>query len=152
MPDTLNALEADRSRLLEEFLRLGDLRPGSITAVVRRCGKPSCHCARTGDSGHDPEPRQPLSSQFAGGQYQRQHRSFFVGWKLPHRSRAISRTKRRQERNHLLAANHHGESEASHHYARCGDSVSGICLQRRHDDSIQERCVVSEGNAADHTR
>ena len=42
MPDTLDALEADRSDLLEEFLRLGDLRPGSITAVVRRCGKASC--------------------------------------------------------------------------------------------------------------
>ena len=36
MPDTLSVLEADRSQLLEEFLRLGDLRPGSITAVVRR--------------------------------------------------------------------------------------------------------------------
>jgi hypothetical protein len=57
MPDTLNALEAERSRLLEEFLRLGDLRPGSITAVVRRCGKPSCHCAKPNDAGHDPQFR-----------------------------------------------------------------------------------------------
>ena len=57
MPDTLNTLEADRSKLLEEFLRLGDLRPGSITAVVRRCGKPSCHCARPDDPGHDPQFR-----------------------------------------------------------------------------------------------
>ena len=24
----------------------GDLRPGSITAVTRHCGKPSCHCAK----------------------------------------------------------------------------------------------------------
>src|SRR5690349_4358382 len=46
MPDSLTALEADRSKLLEEFLGLGDLRPGSITAVVRRCGKPTCHCAK----------------------------------------------------------------------------------------------------------
>jgi hypothetical protein len=57
MPDTLDALEAERSRLLEEFLRLGDLRPGSITAVVRRCGKPSCHCAKPNDPGHDPQFR-----------------------------------------------------------------------------------------------
>jgi hypothetical protein len=57
MPDTLDALEAERSRLLEEFLRLGDLRPGSITAVVRRCGKPSCHCAKPNDAGHDPQFR-----------------------------------------------------------------------------------------------
>jgi hypothetical protein len=41
MSDTINTLEADRAKLLEDFLRLGDLRPGSITAVVRRCGKPS---------------------------------------------------------------------------------------------------------------
>ena len=57
MPDSLASLEADRSKLLEEFLRLGDLRPGSITAVVRRCGKPSCHCAKPNDPGHDPQFR-----------------------------------------------------------------------------------------------
>src|SRR5271170_2868587 len=54
MPDTINTLEADRAKLLEDFLRLGDLRPGSITAVVRRCGKPSCHCAKPNDPGHGP--------------------------------------------------------------------------------------------------
>ena len=64
MPDVLNTLEADRSRLLEEFLRLGDLRPGSITAVVRRCGKPSCHCAKPNDPGHDPQLR--LTRRVAG--------------------------------------------------------------------------------------
>jgi hypothetical protein len=36
---------------------LGDLRPGSITAVTRRCGKPSCHCAKHNDPGHDPQFR-----------------------------------------------------------------------------------------------
>jgi hypothetical protein len=64
MPDTLSALEADRSRLLEEFRRLGDLRPGSITAVVRRCGKPSCHCAKPNDPGHEPQFR--LTRRVAG--------------------------------------------------------------------------------------
>jgi hypothetical protein len=64
MPDALNALESERSRLLEEFLRLGDLRPGSITAVVRRCGKPSCHCAKPDDPGHDPQFR--LTRRVAG--------------------------------------------------------------------------------------
>jgi hypothetical protein len=64
MPDTLDTLEADRSRLLEDFLRLGDLRPGSITAVVRRCGKPSCHCAKPDDPGHDPQFR--LTRRVAG--------------------------------------------------------------------------------------
>src|SRR3974390_2085583 len=60
----LDTLEADRSKLLEEFLRLGDLRPGSITAVVRRCGKPSCHCAKPNDPGHDPQFR--LTRRVAG--------------------------------------------------------------------------------------
>lgn len=64
MPDTLHALETQRSGLLEEFLRLGDLRPGSITAVVRRCGKPSCHCAKPNDPGHDPQFR--LTRRVAG--------------------------------------------------------------------------------------
>jgi len=64
MPDTLATLEADRSRLQEEFLRLGDLRPGSITAVTRRCGKPSCHCAKPNDPGHDPQFR--LTRRVAG--------------------------------------------------------------------------------------
>ena len=63
-PDALAALEADRSKLLEEFLRLEDLRPGSITAVVRRCGKPSCHCAKPNDPGHDPQFR--LTRRVAG--------------------------------------------------------------------------------------
>jgi hypothetical protein len=64
MPDSLAALEADRSQLLEEFLGLGDLRPGSITAVVRRCGKPTCHCAKPNDPGHDPQFR--LTHRVAG--------------------------------------------------------------------------------------
>ena len=41
MPDSLVALEADRSNLLQQFLCLGDLQPGSITATIRRCGKPT---------------------------------------------------------------------------------------------------------------
>jgi len=50
MPDDLATLELERSRILEPFLSLSDLRPGSMTAVIRRCGKPSCHCAKP----HDP--------------------------------------------------------------------------------------------------
>ena len=57
MPDSLMALEADRSKLLQQFLVLGDLRPGCITATIRRCGKPTCHCAKPNDPGHDPQLR-----------------------------------------------------------------------------------------------
>ncbi len=31
--------------------------PGSISAVARRCGKPTCHCAKPGDPGQDPQRR-----------------------------------------------------------------------------------------------
>ena len=64
MPPALAKLESDRSKLLDEFLRLGDLRPGSITAVIRRCGKPTCHCAKLNDPGHDPQLR--LTRRVAG--------------------------------------------------------------------------------------
>jgi hypothetical protein len=64
MSDDLAGLETQRSKLLESFLRLGDLRPGSISAVVRRCGKPSCHCAKPHDPGHDPQFR--LTRRAAG--------------------------------------------------------------------------------------
>ena len=57
MSDDLATLETQRSKLLEEFLGSSDLRPGSITAVTRRCGKSSCHCAKHNDPGHDPQFR-----------------------------------------------------------------------------------------------
>ena len=64
MPEDVDTLETKRSKLLEEFLSLGDLRPGSLTAVMRRCGKPSCHCAKRNDPGHDPQFR--LTRRVAG--------------------------------------------------------------------------------------
>lgn len=57
MPDSLPELEAERSKILRRFTTLGDLRPGSICAVPRRCGKPTCHCAKPNDPGHDPQVR-----------------------------------------------------------------------------------------------
>jgi hypothetical protein len=73
MPQSLAALEAKRSSILQQLLELGDLRPGSISAVVRRCGKPNCHCARPDDPGHDPQLRlirkvngKSVAESFAG--------------------------------------------------------------------------------------
>jgi hypothetical protein len=57
MSESLPQLEAKRTRILEQFRSLTDLRAGSITAVVRRCGKPTCHCAKPDDAGHDPQFR-----------------------------------------------------------------------------------------------
>ncbi len=57
MPDPLSELEVQRSKILRQFTTLGDFRLGSICAVPRRCGKPTCHCAKPNDPGHDPQLR-----------------------------------------------------------------------------------------------
>jgi hypothetical protein len=50
-------LEQQRSALLTQFAQLSDLRPGSVTGIIRRCGKPTCHCAQPDDPGHGPTLR-----------------------------------------------------------------------------------------------
>ena len=55
--ESLTDLERERAKLLEQFLSLGDFRRGSITASVRLCGKPTCHCAKPNDPGHEPQFR-----------------------------------------------------------------------------------------------
>lgn len=52
MSQSLADLEAIRFNLLQQFLGLGDLRPGTVSAASRRCGKPSCHCAQPDGEGH----------------------------------------------------------------------------------------------------
>ena len=54
MPDSLAALEQQRSGILSQVLALGDFRSGSITAIQGRCGKPNCHCHQPGQPGHGP--------------------------------------------------------------------------------------------------
>jgi hypothetical protein len=57
MASSLFELEQQRSSLASQLAQLGDLRPGSVTEIVRRCGKPTCHCAQPGDPGHGPTLR-----------------------------------------------------------------------------------------------
>jgi len=52
MSQSLPDLEAARAKLLHQFLTLGDFRPGTVSATPRRCGRPTCHCARPDDPGH----------------------------------------------------------------------------------------------------
>jgi hypothetical protein len=52
LSQSLAELEAARAQLLQQFLTLGDFRPGTVSATPRRCGRPTCHCARPGDPGH----------------------------------------------------------------------------------------------------
>lgn len=52
-PD-LDALLMKRDQLKTELAAVGDMRPGSLVPRFRKCGKPSCHCAKKGDHGHGP--------------------------------------------------------------------------------------------------
>lgn len=52
MANSLKDLEQTRSRIVEQFLTLGDFRPGTVSTASRRCGKPSCRCAQPDGEGH----------------------------------------------------------------------------------------------------
>lgn len=47
MPGATNVEELQRRRdaLLGDLAAVGDLRPGSLVEMRRKCGKPLCHCA-----------------------------------------------------------------------------------------------------------
>ena len=56
MPEpALDSLVARRRDLLDEIAAIGDLRPGSLKARFRKCGKPNCRCAADGHPGHGPQ-------------------------------------------------------------------------------------------------
>ena len=57
LPDSLTALEQQRSGILMQILELGDFRSGSITAINGRCGKPTCRCHQPNQPGHGPNFR-----------------------------------------------------------------------------------------------
>ena len=57
MPQSLSELEQQRFLVAAQLAQLGDLRPGSVTGIVCRCGKPTCHCAQPDDPGHGPTLR-----------------------------------------------------------------------------------------------
>ncbi len=61
---SLPELEQQRARLYARLAATGDLRPGSINATYRRCGKPNCACAQPGHPGHGP---RWLWTRSAGG-------------------------------------------------------------------------------------
>jgi hypothetical protein len=61
---SLAELEQQRAELYGRLAETGDLRPGSINATYRRCGKPNCACAQPGHPGHGP---RWLWTKSAGG-------------------------------------------------------------------------------------
>ena len=50
----LAALQLQRDQLKSQLSQIGAMRPGSLVARFRKCGKPSGHCAKKGDPGHGP--------------------------------------------------------------------------------------------------
>ncbi len=57
MSERLVDLERRRTQLLRELSQIGTFRAGSVTALVRRCGKPGCRCSEPDDPGHGPNFR-----------------------------------------------------------------------------------------------
>jgi hypothetical protein len=54
MPESLVDLENRRATVQMQIAQLGDMRSGSITGTVGRCGNPNCHCHRAGEALHGP--------------------------------------------------------------------------------------------------
>lgn len=57
MPQSLSALQRQRTAILSGILDLGDFRSGSISAISGRCGKPNCRCHKPGQPAHGPNFR-----------------------------------------------------------------------------------------------
>lgn len=49
------ALEQQRGEIVQGLLSVQSFRPGKVVVHRRKCGKPTCHCAQPGDSGHEPQ-------------------------------------------------------------------------------------------------
>ncbi|MCY3818626.1 MAG: hypothetical protein OXH52_04575 [Gammaproteobacteria bacterium] len=47
----IERLERRRDAARDELATVGDLRPGALVEITRKCGKPTCHCARPGHRG-----------------------------------------------------------------------------------------------------
>lgn len=50
----IDEIARPREALRAQLVSVGDMRPGSLVARYRACGKPSCHCAGKGERGHGP--------------------------------------------------------------------------------------------------
>lgn len=57
MPKSLETLEQQRTKIVEQIVQLDDFRCGSITATKGRCGKLNCRCHQPNQPGHGPNLR-----------------------------------------------------------------------------------------------
>jgi len=57
MLDSIQSLERRRSEIAQQISGLGDFRPGSVTAIRKKCGKSNCCCVEEQHPGHGPHWR-----------------------------------------------------------------------------------------------
>ncbi len=50
----LAELEGRREEIRAQMAAVGELRPGSLVEMYRKCGKANCRCAKPGHPGHGP--------------------------------------------------------------------------------------------------
>ena len=51
-PVSIDELTRRRDSLREALTEVGDVRPGTLVKITRKCSKPTCRCARPDDPGH----------------------------------------------------------------------------------------------------
>ncbi len=54
MKNIIDKLNMKKESILKQIGELGVFRQGSLSPRYRKCGKPSCHCAKEGSKGHGP--------------------------------------------------------------------------------------------------
>ena len=52
--ESVETLAKRRDELKARLSQIRDMRPGSLWPRYRKCGKPTCHCAKEGSPGHGP--------------------------------------------------------------------------------------------------
>jgi len=57
MTEPIQGLERRRNEIAQQIAGLGDLRPGSVTAIRKKCGKANCCCLNEDHPGHGPHWR-----------------------------------------------------------------------------------------------
>lgn len=57
MAESIESLELRRNDITQQIAGLGDFRPGSVTAIRKKCGKANCCCLDESHPGHGPHWR-----------------------------------------------------------------------------------------------
>jgi len=63
MGETVQGLERRRNEIVQQIAGLGDLRPGCVTSIRKKCGKSNCCCVEADHPGHGPHWRLTYKSE-----------------------------------------------------------------------------------------